>query len=81
MLRHTDITDVDLRKRIRQREILLAGNLKLHIYGLLGCASGKRMKKANRVFFSSLRCAVANGFRPCAHCMHVDYAKWKNGSI
>lgn len=38
------------------------------IYGLLTCASGMRMKKRNRVFFSSVQAALAAGYRPCKIC-------------
>lgn len=66
---------------IRNREILLGGNLKLKLYGTLQCQSGRRMKKTTRVFFSSAEEALAQGFRPCAHCMNAAYQKWKNGSV
>jgi len=39
------------------------------------------MKKTNRVFFNSEMEAKAQGFRPCGHCMKVNYKAWKNGLI
>jgi len=48
---------------------------------LLNCKSGKRMKKENRVFFSTENEAIKSNFRPCGHCMKTEYKKWKNGFI
>ena len=79
MIKHLEITDADLRKQVRQKDIQFGGNLVLKIYGTLDCKSGKRMKRENRVFFRSEREAVANGFRPCGHCMKKEYRKWKTG--
>ncbi|SHG01649.1 Ada metal-binding domain-containing protein [Flavobacterium johnsoniae] len=81
MLQHNKISDSDLRSKIKKGEICFGGNQKLKIYGTLKCASGKRMKRENRVFFSSEENAKQNGFRPCGHCMKTDYLKWKNGLI
>ncbi|MFT3824035.1 MAG: Ada metal-binding domain-containing protein [Chitinophagaceae bacterium] len=65
---------------IRQGEVVLAGNRKLKIYGTLQCRSGKKMNVSNRVFFSSEIEAVADGYRPCAHCMPDKYREWKTGT-
>jgi methylphosphotriester-DNA--protein-cysteine methyltransferase len=65
------------RKLVHAGSIRWAGNRKLKIYGRLDCPSGKRMKKMNRVFFSSEEQAVQLGFRPCARCLQKDYSKWK----
>ncbi|MBC7830089.1 MAG: metal-binding protein [Chitinophagaceae bacterium] len=81
MIRHEEISDSDLRDEIRRRSVCLAGNSALKIYGILNCASGKRMKKKNRVFFRSFKEANELGFRPCGHCMKEEYKKWKNGSV
>lgn len=81
MIRHTKISDKELRKQIRQHVLLLGGNGKLKIYGKLNCTSGKRMRKENRVFFKSEEEAISNGFRPCGHCMRSGYKKWKNEFI
>lgn len=62
---------------IKNRKILWAGNRKLKIYGKLNCKSGKRMKNQNRVFFQNEQEAIALGFRPCGHCMRLEYLNWK----
>ena len=81
MVRHIDIRDSELRKRIRQREILTGGNIKAKIYGKLNCQSGKRMKRENRIFFRSGNEAIKNGFRPCGQCLRSEYKNWKKGII
>ncbi len=81
MIQHPQISNKELRNRIRQNVFLLGGNSKLKIYGRLNCTSGKRMKKENRVFFKSEKEAIKHGFRPCAHCMKSQYKKWKNELI
>ena len=81
MINHQKITDSELLRKIKKGEICFGGNQKLKIYGTLQCASGKRMKRKNRVFFSSENEARNNGFRPCGHCMKSEYLKWKNGLI
>jgi hypothetical protein len=81
VVRHTQISDQELRRQIRRQHICLGGNVKLKIYGKLNCRSGKGMKKENRVFFASPAQAVRQGFRPCGHCLPGDYKKWKNGLI
>jgi len=78
---HCEITDAELRMHIRNRTVRLAGNRKLKIYGGLRCAAGKRMKRENRVFFTSAHQARDAGYRPCGHCMKAEYIKWKNGSF
>jgi hypothetical protein len=45
-----------------------AGHRGYKIFGTLDCASGKRMKKENRVFFLDLEGAVSQGYRPCKLC-------------
>lgn len=81
MIQHLDISDNELRSKIRIHEICLAGNSKLKIYGILGCSSGKRLKRQNRVFFSSEQEAEQNNYRPCGHCMSGKYKEWRNGFI
>ena len=78
MIYHTEIGDTALRTKIKRKEICFGGNIKLKIYGTLQCASGKRMKRKNRVFFISEIEAIQNGFRPCGHCMKARYEKWKH---
>lgn len=53
MVKHIDLTNFDLRALIRTGEIAFGGNLRLRIYVSLSCASGKRMKRANRNFFTT----------------------------
>ena len=81
MIKHSQISDVLLKSKIRQKEITLAGNSSLKIYGVLYCKSGKRLKKENRVFFQTEKTAIENGYRPCAHCMKYKYKIWKNESV
>lgn len=81
MIRHTEIENRQLHHKIRQKEIAFGGNKKLKIYGTLHCKSGKRMKRENRVFFSSMEEAENQGYRPCGHCMKSTYKKWKNGPV
>lgn len=81
MIRHSDISVNELRNQIKQQKIHFGGNRKLKIYGTLSCASGKRMKRENRVFFSSEQEAQQNNYRPCGHCMKDEYKKWKSGFI
>lgn len=81
MIYHVEISDNNLRKKIRKNEICFGGNKNLEIYGTLHCQSGKRMKKENRVFFISEKEAIDKGYRPCGHCMRSKYKKWKNGSV
>ena len=76
MLRHTDITDSQVISKIRTGEIRYGGNSRLKIFGRLNCRSGKRMKKANRVFFHSYSEAIQECFRPCGHCMYKEYREW-----
>ena len=79
MIRHIDL-GVSPFSRARQLKhllgtgsILLAGNSKLKIYGTLSCASGKRMKPLNRVFFADEQEALDSGYRPCGHCLRQAY--------
>ncbi|MBC9797210.1 Ada metal-binding domain-containing protein [Sinomicrobium weinanense] len=79
MTPHQNISDSRLKAEIRNGNICLGGNHKLKIYGKLRCSSGKRMKRENRVFFSSEEEARSNGYRPCGHCMPEAYRTWKYG--
>lgn len=81
MINHSEISDKDLRKQIRQQKIRFGGNRTLKIYGKLSCKSGKRMKRANRVLFVTQEEALQNNYRPCGHCMKEKYQKWKHGLI
>ena len=77
MIPHTDISDGLLRSKIREKKIHWAGHKKLKIYGLLCCISGKRMKRENRVFFSTEQEALKHQYRPCGHCLKANYVEWK----
>ncbi|NBA88686.1 metal-binding protein [Emticicia sp. CRIBPO] len=74
---HEHISDSELRHRLRNKTIVLGGNKQLKIYGRLKCKSGKRMKRTNRVFFSSVHEAESLQYRPCGHCMPKEYQLWK----
>lgn len=69
MWRHDELTDAELFSLLRRRAITFAGNRRERIYGRLECASGKRLQRRNRVFFSSEQEALAQGYRPCGNCM------------
>jgi methylphosphotriester-DNA--protein-cysteine methyltransferase len=81
MIEHKNTGKAALHGKIRRKEIQRAGNRRLKIYGTLHCASGRRMKRENRVFFTSAAEAVAHGYRPCGHCMRNEYRQYKNGLI
>ncbi len=53
MTKHIELSSKLLYHKIRHKEFIYAGNAKLKIYGTLYCASGKRMKKESRVFFTT----------------------------
>ena len=77
MIKHITISDTIIFRFIRYNKDIVAGNERLKIYGQLNCASGKRMKKENRVFFENEAEAKQHGFRPCGHCMRLLYNSWK----
>ena len=76
MFHHIELEKQKLKSLIKNGKIVLGGNKRLKIYGTLSCNSGKRMKKENRVFFSSEKEAINEGYRPCGHCMKTKYLKW-----
>jgi len=76
MIYHHKLLDGELKSLIIGGNVRIGGNLNLKIYGRLNCASGKRMKKQNRVFFTTESEAIQLGFRPCGNCMRVKYKKW-----
>jgi hypothetical protein len=53
MWSHSQLTTGQIKNLILTGKILFGGNTRLKIYGTLSCASGKRMKKQHRVFFSN----------------------------
>jgi len=64
MIYHHELSSAALFRKIKNKEIILAGNKKLKIYGKLNCSSGKRIKKENRVFLSSEKEALEICYRP-----------------
>ena len=81
MIHHSEISNTELRSKIRNKTIRFGGNKKQKIYGTLSCASSKRLNRGNRVFFSSELEAQQHDYRPCGHCMKSDYKKWKDGHV
>lgn len=77
MIRHTDIADADLHPLLKNATLTYAGHRSGRIFGRLDCASGKRMKREERVFFADAAEALGLGYRPCGHCMKDAYAQWK----
>ncbi len=66
---------------IEQGRITLGGNKRLKIYGTLHCKSGIKMKIENRVFFISEEEAIAHNYRPCGHCLRIQYQKFKKNTF
>ncbi|WKN41274.1 Ada metal-binding domain-containing protein [Tunicatimonas pelagia] len=81
MINHTELNYAELFRLIKGGAAGLAGNRKLKIYGTLHCKSGKRMKQENRVFFVNEPEALAQGYRPCGHCMRTAYKIWKEAKV
>lgn len=77
MICHLDIPDPDLHALLKSGALTFAGHKSGKIFGRLDCASGKRMKREERVFFADAAEALAMGYRPCGHCMKDAYAQWK----
>ena len=83
MIFHIDIGASEKERRKNLRSLIANGDITFagykigKIYGRLSCASGKRMKTKNRVFFQSEEEAAQNGYRPCGHCMKEKYTIWK----
>tara|TARA_R110002074_G_scaffold257269_7_gene429763 strand:- start:3470 stop:3715 length:246 start_codon:yes stop_codon:yes gene_type:complete len=78
MIHHISITTNEVKTKIKTGDIKFGGNKNLKIYGTLNCKSGLRIKRENRVFFSSIEEAIESNFRPCGNCMKEAYKKWKN---
>lgn len=82
MIRHIDIGYDPESRQKETRKLIACGTIKLggygpgKIYGTLFCASGKRMRVENRVFFESEAEALGAGYRPCGHCMKAEYKAW-----
>lgn len=78
MIHHSEISDTELHIQLKNKTILFGGNKKGKIYGTLTCASGKRLDRSNRVFFTTEKEAQQANFRPCGHCMRKEYREWKS---
>lgn len=78
MFYHSELSNGKLKLLIDEGQFVFGGNKQLRIYGTLSCNSGKRMKKENRVLFTSEKEAINEGYRPCGHCMKAEYRKWKD---
>lgn len=81
MILHSEISDADLRVKLKNKTILFGGNKNAKIYGTLTCAQGKRLKREDRVFFSSQHEAQEENYRPCGNCLRNEYRKWKDEFI
>ena len=81
MIYHLQISDRELRIKMREGVICYGGHQRFKIYGTMRCSSGKRMKRENRVLFTGREQAADKGFRPCGHCLPAAYQKWKDGFI
>jgi hypothetical protein len=63
----------------------LGGHRATRIYGQLDCRTARAalarggQYRAQRVFFADEATAIAAGYRPCAVCLPVPYARWKAG--
>ncbi len=80
MMEHDAINRQLIHTLIRSKKIQWAGHKKLKVYGLLSCASGKRMKSMHRVFFETEQQATQLGYRPCGNCLRAKYLAWKNNT-
>jgi methylphosphotriester-DNA--protein-cysteine methyltransferase len=76
MYYHSELGNA-VRQLIRDGGITLGGHVRCKIYGRLSCKSGKRMRPKHRVFFKDEAEAIAEGYRPCGHCMPEKYKIWK----
>ena len=78
MIRHDHIDGAALHRMIWDGRLTFAGNRRLKIFGRLDCRAGRRLARANRVFFTSRSEAERSGYRPCARCLPAAYDVWKS---
>jgi len=78
VIRHDHIDEAALHRMIRNGRLTFAGNRRLTIFGRLDCRAGRRLARANRVFFASRSEAEGHGYRPCARCLPAAYHVWKS---
>ncbi|AFK63712.1 hypothetical protein TKWG_19590 [Advenella kashmirensis WT001] len=76
------LTGSDGKSWCSTRPGIFGGHRRSKIYGRLDCraalqaiARGGYVK--HRVFFADEATAIAAGYRPCAVCLPVQYARWK----
>ena len=81
MIPHAAIGPGELRALLRRGALTLAGHRGRRIYGRLDCASGRRMRREQRVFFADEAEALALGYRPCGHCLPSAYRAWRCGGL
>ena len=81
MIAHAALSPAQLFGRLRAGRIRFAGNRQLRIYGRLDCASGRRMRVQNRVFFASEAEAWAQGYRPCGNCLRAKHRLWRDAKV
>jgi len=81
-VRYWTLTGTDGKPWHSTRPGKLGGHRRSKIYGCLDCRSalqaiarGGYVK--HRVFFADEATAIAAGYRPCAVCLPVQYARWK----
>lgn len=65
-----------------ERPGTLGGHRRSRIYGRLDCSAARRALARGgyvreRVFFLRAEHALAAGYRPCAVCLPLAYARWK----
>lgn len=75
---HAELTDDQVRAMLKCGDIKFAGHKGYKVWGLLTCATGKKMKRENRVFFTSQEAAEKNGYRPCGSCQRAAFNRWKS---
>ncbi|PTX09526.1 Ada metal-binding domain-containing protein [Sphingobacterium faecium] len=66
---------------VKRGMIKFSGDSRSNIYGLINCASGRRTRIKNRVFFKDEKEALDEGYRPCSHCLNEKYRKWKEATL
>ncbi|WP_404382962.1 metal-binding protein [Knoellia locipacati] len=60
----------------------LGGHRRTKVFGRLDCPTALRWIDrgayvAHRVFFADEDAARAAGYRPCAHCLPLQYREWR----
>ena len=60
----------------------VGGHRRGKIYGRLDCPTALRsiakgQYVEHRVFFADEEAAIAAGYRPCGHCLRLEYRQWR----